>query len=229
MKKLILIVSILCLLEACSTTSDRDHKDDDITLPGGGTNGGGTNGGGITNEIITLPDGVVGTGDYILDTGLKDALNQVESVRGFTQWELIIKDPRNKTVYNYFFDNNNYTCLTIMSANSILTKKIAIEGSIFTILSFIIKHGIQDVTKELIDERYTQIYTLPLSIGKQWSALTPIWKAIKPEDLKPKYFLVKETDKKRSFIEIDFVKGKEYKIYNSVEEELRNAVIYTKK
>ncbi|MGL4676354.1 MAG: hypothetical protein ACRCWI_01640, partial [Brevinema sp.] len=143
---------------------------------------------GACSTAVDLPNGVKGTGDAVLDAGLKDALAQIGSTRGLTQWIHEGSDAgstevplKTKWATSLFLGKDNYKDISatlsdgkienVVFNNEIISLE-AREGTLSTTGDFkvfqIDSSITNDVTKEFSDKGYTRIYTMTPKRQRQW-------------------------------------------------------------
>ncbi|MGL4677136.1 MAG: hypothetical protein ACRCWI_05665 [Brevinema sp.] len=249
MKNFLLVFSILLIFSACSTTSNNDTT---ITLPddgGGSDNGNGTDdGGGTTNDNNILPDGVIGTGDSVLDEGLRDALRQLKSVRGFTQWTwqsngVTIDGSNLKRADHYFFSNNIFRYVSTTSYDgkgfgvvfyNEIVRNEADQGTFtapsapFTIRNF----NNANITAELTNEGYKNIYIFAHAKSRCWVSKKLSGPGVWTNGVRTGYYpnLAKINDTSMGFIILDGTSGaNEYILSKGAFGGLRDAQVFQKK
>ena len=181
------LLSMLFVLGACSTTGEGDK---DTTIPGG-------------------------TGDPVIDAGIKDALTQMGSVDGMDIWSSLITDisPNNtrKDLATMYFSADKYkqilaticdgTDSGITYDNEIICS-VATEGDLTTATAFKLFNDAGNEISEL--KGYTTLYTRTPTKASTWQSTklegTGKWVSAPPEGLEVFYAIIKKTATELSMI-----------------------------
>ena len=209
---------------------------------------GGDTGGGK----VTIPGG---TGDPVVDAGLKDALTQIGSVEGMDVWSVLQESNDDVAVdfviqstYNLYLLEDKFKEIIItvfdgLSASEILfnneiSSKEVSEGT-FTPSgdSFKLFDSIGVEITDVDKKGYTTLYVKIPSKASGWGSSkleeSGKWENVPADRLGTSYTIVKKTDTELSMIRVDLkTTGKPedgYTIYGTMDESIKNARTYTKK
>ena len=183
------LLSMLFVLGACSTTGEGDK---DTTIPGG-------------------------TGDPVIDAGIKDALTQVGSVDGMDIWSSlttnISPNSTRKTLSTMYFSADKYKQITPTicdGTNSGITYdneivfSVATEGDLTTATTFKLFDSTSNEISEL--KGYTTLYTTTPTKASTWQSTklegTGKWVSAPPEALGALYAIIKKTATELSTIDV---------------------------
>ena len=183
------LLSMLFVLGACSTTGEGDK---DTTIPGG-------------------------TGDPVIDAGIKDALTQMGSVDGMDIWSSLITDisPNDtcKTLSTMYFSADKYKQIMVIiydGTNSGITYdneivlSSATEGDLTTATAFKLFDSTDNEISEL--KGYTTLYTRTPTKASGWQSTelggTDKWVSVPPEGVGAAYAIIKKTATELSMIDV---------------------------
>ncbi|MGL4677137.1 MAG: hypothetical protein ACRCWI_05670 [Brevinema sp.] len=198
------------------------------------------------NTSIKLPNGVVSTGDPILDEGLKEALGQISSTQGLAQWLLIDKETTDSNTFkfavNLFIGKNElkliFTKSTDEKQNNEVVAQSAVESKLVLPSAVLnIRDSLDnDVTAKLASQGYTQIHTVSPEKIQVWESQklggTGIWANSPVLNNHTEHYLIKEnnTELRRIIIRIRSIGvDNEYKLNDTVEQSIKDAQVFQKK
>ncbi|MGL4676694.1 MAG: hypothetical protein ACRCWI_03400 [Brevinema sp.] len=193
-----------------------------------------------------LPNGVTGTGNSILDAGLKESLIQIGSTQGLTQWNKTNQSEREgltiKETINYFLGEDTFKFIAIQAVDGtrdgiIFTDEVFLrntsEGSLLLSSNFtVLDDNNTDLTQEFTDKGYTYIATFIPNKVTAWESKkiggTEIPEELTINDNDTRAYIIKKTNTELALISsIEKLAGI-YTIYTTVDEEIKYANIYKK-
>ncbi|MGL4676693.1 MAG: hypothetical protein ACRCWI_03395 [Brevinema sp.] len=194
----------------------------------------------------TLSDGVRGTGDAVLDTGIKDALNQIGSTQGLTQWTFEgsgskvseVLDLSFKSIVILFLGKDVFKEIHVISQDgttiecdgeiSVFKNEIVslstVEGILSSSSNFKITR-VNDNTRDFVSKGYTHIYTQSPKKTMYWGSKkiggSGIWEEL--PYFTPYSYITKETTTERSLIQVyKTLTNNVYSINETAEDTLKN-------
>ena len=222
------LLSMLFVLGACSTTgNDKDT------------------GGGTGDPAL----------DAVIDEAIKDAITQIGSVEGMDSWSssyLLSEEEKLETIYsgNLYFSTGEYKFINAGIYNGFVVNddgsKVTFDNELSTVravkgtLAVSTDFKLFDNTgAEIKDKKgYTTLYTQTFTKDITWcsakSGGLETWEDSGIEEIGYiSYTIIKKTDTELSMISVSLkTTGKPedgYKIYGTMDEEIAEAITYTKK
>ncbi|MGL4676353.1 MAG: hypothetical protein ACRCWI_01635 [Brevinema sp.] len=197
---------------------------------------------GACSTAVDLPNGVKGTGDSVLDTGIKDSLNQIGSTQGLSQWTTIntqrIEGATVKSAHNYFLGTDTFKEILVTSQdgtlegetfNNKVLSQIAAEGTFSSLANFKIfrvdSSTTNDITKEFTAKGFTRIFTVADTKRSVWFSRKGAWES---KDNETHIYIAKEDDNELTLIFISHLVDDQYATINTVDEAITKALVYKK-